>query len=92
MNNEPGIGDRELLGTLRRTNERLEAMVQASIERILVGSEDRSAMETAYAALRGEATAAQGVEALRVALTADGIEIHLIDQVEALYLNALVGV
>lgn len=91
MERDPRLNDPELLGLLRRTNDRLEAMAKASVARILDGSADRESMETAYAALRGEATAIDGVDALRIALTADGIGPDAIDEIEALYLNALVG-
>lgn len=86
-----GLNDPELLHTLRRTNDRLKSMVHASIQRILEGSEDPVAMDTAYAALRGEASATEGVDALRNALVADGIDADARRQIEALYLNALVG-
>lgn len=86
------MNDPELLGRLRKTNDRLKGLAMASIARILDGSEDRDSMETAYAALQGEATAVEGIDALRIALCADGIGPNAIDEIEALYLNALVGV
>ena len=88
---DPRLNDPELLRTLRKTNDRLTAMAAASVAGILNGSNDRASMETAYAALRGEATAVEGVDALRIALGADGIGPDAIDEIEALYLNALVG-
>ena len=88
---DPRLTDPELLGTLQKTNDRLKAMAAASVARVLDGSNDRRSMEMAYAALRGEATAVEGVDALRIALCADGLGPDAIDEIEALYLNALVG-
>jgi hypothetical protein len=81
----------EMISTLRRTDERLRGLVQATMERVLVGSTDREAMELAYAGLRGEASAADGLHALRSALAAEGMDEATISHIEALYLNVLVG-
>jgi len=61
------------------------------MECVLVGSTDRESMELAYAGLRGEASAADVLLALRSALTADGLDSDTISHIEALYLNVLVG-
>jgi hypothetical protein len=82
----------ELAATLRRTNDRLKALVEQSMQRVLAGSTDRTSMEAAYSALRGEAGAAEGVAALRRALVADGLTPADVSNLEALYLNVLVGV
>jgi hypothetical protein len=81
----------EMMSTLRRTDERLRGLVQTTMDRVLVGSTDREAMELAYAGLRGEASAADGLHALRSALTADGPDSATISHIDALYLNVLVG-
>lgn len=82
----------EMVDTLRRTNERLRVLVEQTMQRVLDASADRTAMEEAYAALRGERTAAQGLDALRRALAADGLDDATISHLEGLYLNALMGV
>lgn len=81
----------EMIGALRRTDERLRALVTQTMDRVLAGSADRRSMELAYAALRGEASAADGLDALRVALQADGLDDGTISHIEGLYLNVLVG-
>jgi hypothetical protein len=80
-----------MIGVLKRTDERLKALVQQTMERVLTGSADREAMELAYAALRGEAGASEGLDALRSALRADGLDDASISHIETLYLNVLVG-
>ena len=82
----------EIAGTLRRTNDRLRDLVGQTMTRMLDGSADRESMEEAYAALRGETGAAAGVDALRRALAADGMDAATISHIEALYMNALMGV
>jgi hypothetical protein len=82
----------EIAVTLRRTNDRLRELVGQTMTRVLDGSADRESMEEAYAALRGEIGAAAGVDALRRALAADGMDTPTISHIEALYMNALMGV
>lgn len=82
----------EVLGTLRETDRRLRSLAEASTERVLDGSADRYSMAIAYDAIRGDVPLGEGIEALRNALAADGIDDSTIDMLEGLFLNAAMAV
>ena len=82
----------DLLGTLRTTSERLGELAAASTQRVLAGAADRPAMETVYAAIRGDVPVETGLAALRRSLGADGVDPAAVDGIEALFLNAALRV
>ena len=82
----------DLLITLRETNRRLGRLVDDSTQRIVASSADPLGMRTMYGALSGDLSASDGLEALRAALRADGLDDDQISGIESLYLTAIVGV
>lgn len=81
----------EITVTLRSADDRLRALARRSMRRVLDGSADRQAMEEADSGRRGEVGAA-GVDALRRALRAEGMDDATVSRIEGLYLNAMMGV
>lgn len=79
----------EHLGQLRQIEQRLRAINQRASDRIVASSREPAAMATAYAALSGGASGADGMAALRTALRADGVTEDQIDAIDALYVRCL---
>lgn len=82
----------DVVETLRTADRRLSRVASQSTERVLAGSADPASMSQVYAAIRGEATVADGLDALRRSLAADGIDEQMFGQIEGLFLNAALGV
>ena len=79
----------EHVSQLRGIAERLRDINQRASERIAATSREPDAIGTAYAALRGEASGADRMAALRTALLADEVAEEHIDAIDALYVRCL---
>jgi hypothetical protein len=79
----------EHIEQLRRISIRMRSINDQVSQRLVATSKEPGLMETAYAAIRGEAPGSEGMAALRAALIADGIAGEDLDRIEALYVGCL---
>jgi hypothetical protein len=79
----------ENLAQLRRISERMTSINEQVSQRLVGSSRAPDLMATAYAAIRGEISGAEGITALRSALMADGVSEAHLDSIEALYVRCL---
>lgn len=94
--NDDGVG-RELVpldtavASLRSTAQRLQDLNRGQIAGVVERSASPDGMSRAYRALSGAVGAAEGRQALRDALQADGVSVDDLDAIDALYLQCLVS-
>ncbi len=79
----------EHIAQLERISDRMRSINDQVSQRLVATSNEPGLMETAYAAIRGEAPGSAGLNALRAALIADGIAEEHVDAIEALYVGCL---
>lgn len=80
---------RENVAQLRNISVRMRTINEQMTQRIVASSRAPDLMETAYAAIRGEVSGAEGMSALRAALIADGVSEDHLDTIDALYVSCL---
>ncbi len=80
---------RDHIVQLERVSERMRSINDQVSRRLVSTSREPGLMETAYAAIRGEASGSAGMAALRAALLADGVGEEHLDTIEALYVGCL---
>ena len=81
--------EHEVLTSLRRVNDGLAAVVEATTETVMRNSAEPGLMEVAFAAIAGSASGDDGRQALRSALAAEGMDPGVIDSIDALYVRCL---
>ncbi len=79
----------EHIAELRRISDRMRSINEGVSQRIVAASKAPDMMETAYAAIKGEASGSEGMAALRSALLADGVAEEHVDAIDALYVRCL---
>lgn len=79
----------EPIAELRRVTERIRSINEQVSQRLVASSSEPGLMAQAYAAINGEASGADGMNALRAALRADGIADDQIEAIDALYVRCL---
>ena len=77
------------IAELRRISDRMRSINERASERLVSTSAQPESMARAYAAINGELSGAEGMEALRSALLADGVPEEQIDVIDALYVRCL---
>jgi hypothetical protein len=80
----------EISNHLETTRDRLERLVNESTVRVLLGAAEPGLLAVAYSAFSGKVGAAEGMDCLRTAMTAEGMTPNAIAWIEACYLQVLV--
>jgi hypothetical protein len=89
MRKETLMVAREHIAQLQRISERMRSINQRTSQRLTSSSNAPDQMATAYSAINGEVSGADGMAALRAALRADGVPDEQIDAIDALYVRCL---